>query len=67
MLTVEVVLANGKRYKIAAASQVVVYAETGDPVAITYEHSNLILHTDAQQSDFDSVCGQLRVKRLDNG
>ena len=58
---------NGQQYCMKV-NQVVVYNDDGLPVAITYEHAGLIVHTDVTQDDFDSTCRTLCVTKLeDNG
>lgn len=44
--------------------QAVVYNDDGRPVAVTYEHAGLIVHTDASQDDFIPTCRQLRIESL---
>ena len=54
---------NGKQYRIPA-SQVVVYSDDGHPVAVSYEHGNLIIHTDRSHQDFDRTVDSLRIENL---
>lgn len=63
MFYVEVVHQNGKRYQMPV-SQVVVFADSGDPIALTYDHAGLLIHSNVEQKDFASTCDQLKIKRL---
>jgi len=63
MFYVEVVHENGKRYRMPV-SQVTVFADTGEPVALTYEHAGILIHSDLEHRDFVSSCEQLKVKRI---
>ena len=63
---VEIVHSNGKRY-LMPVSQVVVFVESGEPCAVTYEHAGIIIHTDVEQKDFASTCSQLKVKNIKPG
>lgn len=63
MMRIEVIHENGKRL-VFRASQVACFDDTGQPVAITYEHGDLIVHTDASQDDFNQTCQLLRVKPI---
>lgn len=65
MMYVEIVHAETGRRFLVPALQAAVFAESGHPVAVTYEHANLLVHSDAAQKDFDSVCKQLQVKKID--
>lgn len=62
MLKVEIVHKSGKRYFVPA-DQVVVYADCGDPVAVTYEHGGVIVHSDMGHKDFPKVCSTLKITR----
>lgn len=54
---------NGKQYRLPV-SQVVVYTDDGHPVAVSYEHGNLIIHTDRAHPDFDRTVDSLRIESL---
>jgi hypothetical protein len=54
---------NGKQYRMPV-DQVVVYNDDGLPVALTYLHDGLIVHTDLSATDFDQTCRNLRLERL---
>lgn len=45
-------------------SEVVVYADNGVPVAITYEREKMIVHTDRSQADFSAVAASLAVGEI---
>ena len=51
---------NGKQYRLPA-SQVVVYNDDGHPIAVTYEHGGLLLHSDVTHPDFDRTALSLKV------
>lgn len=65
MLKVEIIHKSGKRY-LVPADQVVVFAECGDPVAVTYEHGGIIVHSDMGHEDFPKVCHSLKIARLED-
>ncbi len=50
---------------LITTKQVVIYNDDGRPVALTYEHAGLIIHTDASQDDFGRTCEDLRIRPLD--
>ena len=66
MMYVEIVHENGKRY-LMPTSQVTVFADTGEPVALTYEHAGIILSSDLEHKDFVSNCEQLKIHRIKVG
>lgn len=54
---------NGKQYRIPV-HQVVVHSDDGHPIAVTYEHAGMIIHTDRSKKDFDRTTHMLKVKKL---
>lgn len=50
----------GREYTIPVG-QVVVMLDDGTPAALAYQQGNVIVATDAGQSDFAKVCGELRI------
>jgi hypothetical protein len=54
---------NGKQYRLPA-TQVVVYNDDGHPVAVTYEHGGLLIHSDASHNDFDRTLFSLKVASI---
>lgn len=64
MIYVEIIHESGKKY-LLPASQCTVFADTGDPVALTYEHAGLVLHSDVEHKDFAETCESLHVQRLE--
>jgi hypothetical protein len=43
------------------ATQVVVTDDFGQPLAVSYVQGSMVVHCDATHSDFQSVCGDLRL------
>jgi len=60
---VEIVHENGKRYTMPV-SQAVVYVDSGEPCAITYEHAGIVIHSDTEHKDFATMCQELKIKNL---
>jgi hypothetical protein len=52
---------NGKTY-LLPVSQVVVYAQDGQPAALAYEHAGLIIHSNVGQPGFAGQTAQLKIK-----
>lgn len=59
-MLVKLVHSNGKEY-VLPTSQVIVLSDDGRPLAVTYEESGLIVHSDASKSDFAKVCARLHI------
>jgi hypothetical protein len=53
---------NGNLYNIPLA-QGVIYADSGDPIAIVYEKDGIIVYTDTTHKDFGSMCSSLGIKK----
>jgi hypothetical protein len=60
---VRVIHSSGKPI-LVTASEVVIYADDGTPVAITYEREKMLVHTDRNQSDFESTASSLAIGEL---
>jgi len=58
-----VIQSRGKRYRIPV-DQVIVYTDEGHPIAVSYVHGGLNLHTDVTADDFDRVTSALRIDPL---
>jgi hypothetical protein len=54
---------SGKSYLVPTV-QLVVYNDSGQPVAICYQRDGLIVFTDAAQSDFSSTIGELKINNI---
>lgn len=63
MMYISFIHENGKTYQIPV-SQVVVYAEDGQPCAVTYEHAGLIVHSNGSMDDFANLCAQLKIRAI---
>lgn len=61
---IEIIHPGGQRYRIPA-SQVVIHNDDGNPVAVAYETSGLLVYTDVTKGDFNTVVGQLKLKKVD--
>lgn len=55
---------NGNHYRLPV-SQVVVYDAGGQPVALSYEHAGVIVHTNASESDWLPTTDMLKIKQID--
>ena len=54
---------NGKTY-VLPVSQVVVYADDGQPAAVTYEHAGLIVHSNVGEPGFPAQTAALKIKPI---
>lgn len=45
-------------------SQASVHNDLGEPIAVSFEHQNLIIHSDIRESDFLAVCDKQGVKKI---
>ena len=52
---------NGQEYTLPVA-QVVVLSDDGRPLAVTYEESGLVVHSDASRTDFPQACRKLNIR-----
>lgn len=60
---VRIIHSSGKPIFVPAC-EVVVYADNGTPVAITYEREKMIVHTDQTHSDFNATASGLAIGTL---